>query len=169
MVRTDSGASENRISWRLKSCQATKSCENATRGAAESHFCVSVISRGQHQIAPLGAGLLLLAGADELPFEWWHSGISALRPVPPLRATSPMPETAAVLICELAIAGSAHPMTHATTAIQREIAAAVPALTMCQVEVIFFGLDTFCSPANMSDSKFRKLALPLPGGGSLRQ
>ena len=159
MVRTDSGESENRIPSSLKSCQATKSCDTATRGAAESHFCVSVISMGQHEIAPFGPGLLLLAGAGDLRFEWRHSGMSAVSPSPLLRAASLLLETAAMLVCEPAIAGSAHPITHASTAIHREIATVIPALTMCQVEFIFSGLYTFRSLAAGSSSH------PLPVGG----
>jgi hypothetical protein len=113
MVRTDSGESENRIPSSLKSCQATKSCDTATRGAAESLFCVSVISTGQHEIAPFGPGLLLLAGAGDLRFEWRHSGMSAVSPSPLLRAASLLLEPAAMLVCEPAIAGSAHAITHA--------------------------------------------------------
>jgi hypothetical protein len=43
---------------------------------------------------------------------------------------------AATLPCDAVIAGSVQPMTHATTAIQKETPTAVPALTMCDVERI---------------------------------
>jgi hypothetical protein len=105
-----------------------KSCETAALVASGFHFCVSVISTGQHDTAPTGAGFLSFPGADGWPLEWWQPSMSAMSPV--------RPWFVATLACELLIAGSVQPMTHATTAIHSETPTAVPTLTMCHVERI---------------------------------
>jgi Flp pilus assembly CpaE family ATPase len=54
-----------------------------------------------------------------------------------MSAMSPVrPWFVAKLACDPVIAGSVQPMTHATTAIHRETATAVAALTICQVKCI---------------------------------
>jgi len=106
----------------------TKSCETPAFVASGFHFCVSVISTGQHDTAPFGTGFLSFPGADGWPLEWWQPPMSAMTPVcKPLVAT---------LVCDSVIAGNVQPITQATTAIHRETPTAVPALTVCHVERI---------------------------------
>src|SRR5882724_12521223 len=53
--------------YKLEIRGPTKSCETAALVASGFHFCVSVISTGQHDTAPTGAGFLSFPGADGWP------------------------------------------------------------------------------------------------------
>lgn len=145
MEDTDSAELENLVALKLKSEETIGPWKRLTSRAAVSHFCASVISNGQHDIAPLGPDFLPLTGTDGLPPEWWQSSLSAIRP-----AWLSLPawfalDDACRFACKPASAGSAHPRTHDTTAIQKEIATAIPALTitLCRAGRILFGLYTF--------------------------
>lgn len=119
---------EKPLSMSSKFAGWTKSCETAALVVSGFHLCVSVISTGQQDTAEFGRGFLSFPGAGRRPLEWWQPSMSAMSPV--------RPWFVATLACDPVIAGSAQPMTHATTAIHRETPTAVPALTICQVKCI---------------------------------
>lgn len=132
----DSTPLETRVAAKSKSIETAKSCDKSTRAANVSHFCVSATSSGQHDTAPFGPGFLPSVGTVGSPPEWWQFSISAISPAWLEVAALVALEDASTLACDSAITGSVQPMTHATTAIHKEMPTAVPALIMYLADCI---------------------------------
>jgi len=69
---------EKRESWNCKWEGRARTCAESIPGAGVLHFGMTVISRGQHETAPLEEGLLSLDGARELLPEWWQFSMSSI-------------------------------------------------------------------------------------------
>src|SRR6266850_5887357 len=76
----NSAGLENRVISKGKSEDRAKSGAGAILSLDTSHFWVAVISRGQHERAPLEAGFLSPGGTEELPPEWRQVSMSGMRP-----------------------------------------------------------------------------------------